>query len=56
MHASLRMYGNSFFQTTLGTHFRDTVLVGSLALVTDAVSLSTNKAEAIMGDQFEDIR
>ena len=55
MHASPLMYGNSFFKTTLGAHFGYTVLVGSLALATDTASLSTCKAEAVIGNQFEDI-
>ena len=50
MQASLLMYGDSFFEATLGTHF----VAGSLALVTDAVSLGTCKTEAVIGDQFED--
>ena len=54
MQASLLMYGDSFFEATLGTHFGHTVVVGSLALVTDAVSLGTCKTEAVIGDQFED--
>ena len=43
MHASLLMYGDSFFGATLGTHFGHTAVVGSLALVTNAVSLGTEK-------------
>ena len=50
MHASLLMYGDSFFEATLGTH----AVVGSLALVTDAVSLGTCETETVIGDQFED--
>ena len=46
------MHGDSIFEATLGTHF----VVGSLALVTDAVSLGTCKTEAVIGDQFEDFR
>ena len=56
VHASLLMYRNSFFEATLGPHFGHTVVVGSLALVADTVSLGTCKTEAIIGDQFEDFR
>ena len=56
VHASLFMHGDSIFEATLGTHFGHTTVVGSLALVTNAVSLGTCKTEAVIGDQFEDFR
>ena len=56
MHASLFMHGDSIFEATLGTHFGHTAVVGSLALLTNAVSLGTCKTEAVISDQFEDFR
>ena len=54
MHASLFMHRDSIFVATLETHFGHTAVVGSLALVTDAVSLGTCETETVIGDQFED--
>ena len=56
MHASLFMHGDSIFEATLGRHYGHPAIVGSLALVIDAMSLGTCKTEAVIGDQFEDFR
>ena len=48
--------GIPFSRQPLGYTFGHTTVVGSLALVADAVSLGTCKTEAIIGDQFEDFR
>jgi len=42
------MHGDSIFKTTLGTHFGHTAVVGSLALVTDAVGLGTCKQRPLL--------
>ena len=49
------MYRNSFFQATLGTHFRGTVEVGSFTLVVLLMGLGTCEKEVIVSDQFEDL-
>ena len=56
LHASLFMHGDSIFEATLGRHYGHPAIVGSLALVIDAMSLGTCKTEAVIGDQFEDFR
>ena len=54
MHASPLMYWDSFFWATFGAHFGYTAVVGSFALVSGAVSMSTCKTEGVIGNQLED--